>query len=181
MLQGLRRPAAQEGGRPDRVPFVPTAQDTWPHGPLSRFMGTVLGGARQEERCGAWPYTLTFQTACTQQVSRPSCGQAPRVLPPGGGVGFGDSSLKLRSQACLLCSEKQTLEPPANLPRRVPGPSRRKGASFPKALECSGICLLLSPTFPTQQWVLGARGNSHRITTPCRCLAAHLSPASLPL
>lgn len=61
-----QRPAAQEGGGENRVPFVLSLQDTGPMSPALHFTGTALGGCPPGGVAWIPAPALHFQTQCAQ-------------------------------------------------------------------------------------------------------------------
>lgn len=128
------RPAAQEGGRQDREPFVPT----------SRGAGGVACSPTRTSGADAGPPRL--QTRCAQQDSRPSCGRAVRTLPAGRPGWLRGQQPDGEGPAGLPAACRQ-VAPGSHVIRRVPGdqqgdlgfPGRSRSAHSPSAPECSGI------------------------------------------
>ena len=69
------------------------------------------------------PHSWFPDTVCSNRTAEPAVDRSCGGHWLGGWVVCGDSSLKLRGQACLL--RKEPLEPTARLVRRVPGDQQR--------------------------------------------------------
>lgn len=128
------RPAAQEGGRQDREPFVPT----------SRGAGGVARSPTRTSGADAGPPRL--QTRCAQQDSRPSCGRAVRTLPAGRpGWLRGQQPAGEGPPACLLHADKWPLDLTSS--GGFPGTSRVTWAFLGVAEARTPPALLNAPGF----------------------------------
>lgn len=144
------RPAAQEGGRQDREPFVPTSQGA----------GGVAGSPTRMGGGDAGPRPRV-QTQCAQQDSRPAVDGPRGRHRQDGRAGSGDSRL-----ACRIWTSGPSSggSPGASgVPWAFPGIAETR--TPPGLLNAGDFSAALAPC-PAWQWEVGGAGS---IAPPPRC------------
>lgn len=144
------RPAAQEGGRQDREPFVPTSQGA----------GGVAGSPTRMGGGDAGPRPRV-QTQCAQQDSRPAVDGPRGRHRQDGRAGSGDSRLACRIRTSGPSSGGS---PGASgVPWAFPGIAETR--TPPGLLNAGDFSAALAPC-PAWQWEVGGAGS---IAPPPRC------------
>lgn len=173
-------------------PLLPLHRALGPHGPLSHFMGTGVGGCPPGRVACRLALPLLSRLHVLYRIADPAVDRpckCCRLLAGGRGWSWGQQP-EGEKPGLPASEEKRPLEPTANLIRRAPGDQEgypgfpgnsEKKHHSPKLLSARGFSCCLHPS-PLPDGSLEQGETAKALPCPALpCLAAHLSPSSGPL